>query len=267
MTTRDENGDRRSVMKQFSWRRSMAGLIFLVGMFVSLGICNATPYEDLDCIECHDLDGSSPLTMDVTAYQTSVHAAGFSCRDCHRGVESKAHQQTPGAGRVDCLDCHQKKNRHGGSIAGNSKAQCVDCHSRHRIYQKGHPASTVHADRIAETCRSCHPEESGELTYLSWLPSLRIESHNKQDPGTHYSLDNCLGCHQGQGAHGEERRLTDATCSDCHMDEEGKSTLLGYMHTRADFEKQPGVFAVGFIYQFSLIFLVWGGIRRLFRKK
>ncbi len=244
----------------------MAGLIFLVGVFMPLGAFSAAPYENADCIECHAPGGSSPLTIDVATYQTSVHAAGFSCRDCHRGVESKEHTQTPGSGRVDCLDCHQKKNRHGGSIAENSKPQCVDCHSRHRIYQKVHPASTVHANRIAQTCRNCHPEESGELTYLSLLPSLRIESHNKQDLGTYYSPDNCLGCHQGQGAHGEAMKLTDDTCASCHIDEDGNSLLLGYMHTKADLEKQPGVYAVAFIYQFSLIFLVWGGIRRLFRK-
>jgi hypothetical protein len=245
----------------------MTGLIFLVGVLISLGTCSAMPYKDPDCIKCHNLGGSSPLTFDVATYQTSVHAAGFSCRDCHRGVKSEDHTKKPGSGRVDCLDCHQKKNRHGGSIAGNSKPQCADCHSRHRIFQKAHPASTVHAGRIVQTCRNCHPEESGDLTYLSLLPSLRIESHNKQDLGTHYSLDNCLGCHQGQGAHGEVMSLTDDTCASCHINEEGKSTLLGYMHTRANLEKKPGVYAVAFIYQFSIIFLIWGGVRRLFRKK
>ena len=267
MITRDENGVRRSVMKQFSLNRLTAGLVFLMGLFMALGTCSALPYKDADCIKCHNLGGSSPLTMDVATYQTSVHAAGFSCRNCHRGVESEAHAREPGSGRVDCLDCHQKKNRHGGSIARNSRPQCVDCHSGHRIYRKVHPASTVHPDRIAQTCHSCHPEESGELRYLSWLPSLRIESHNKQDFGNHFSMDNCLGCHQGQGAHGEELKLTEAVCSDCHMDEDGKSVLLGYMHTRADEDKQPGVYAVAFIYQFSIIFLVWGGLRRLFQKK
>jgi len=255
-------------MKHSSWSRFADNLFILVGILFLTGVVQAEPYLNKDCIECHSREnGSSPLKIDVATYQTSVHASKFSCSGCHQKVVSEAHTRKPGSGRVDCLDCHQKKNRHGGSVEGFSKPQCVDCHTRHHIYHKTDPASTVHPLRIVQTCQRCHPEESGKTTYLSWLPSLRIESHNKQEMGADYSPDNCLGCHQGQGAHGEVTKISQKRCADCHMDEDGGSRLLGYMHTRADPDKQPGVYAVGFVYQFSLIFLVWGGLRRLFRKK
>jgi hypothetical protein len=72
---------------------------------------------------------------------------------------------------------------------------------------------------------------------------------------------NCLGCHQGAGAHGEKKPINDQDCNKCHND------LMGFMHPKADSAKQPGIFALAWIYQVFLAALLWGGFRFYTRRK
>jgi hypothetical protein len=103
--------------------------------------------------------------------------------------------------------------------------------------------------------------ESGKPDYLSWFTSLQIVSHGKQDFGKAYSRGNCLGCHQGEGAHGEKRPINDQDCAKCHKD------LMGFMHPKADSAKQPGILASVWIYQVFLSALLWGGFRFYTRRR
>jgi hypothetical protein len=126
---------------------------------------------------------------------------------------------------------------------------------------KEDPVSSVHRDALKKTCATCHPAEAGRLSYLSWFASLQIVSHGKQDFSKPYGLGNCLGCHQGAGAHGEEKAINDQDCYKCH------NVLMGYMHPKAESPKQPGVLVSAWIHQVFLAGLLWGGFRFFIRKR
>jgi len=117
------------------------------------------------------------------------------------------------------------------------------------------------------TCGQCHPAECGKTDYLAWLPSLQVSSHKKQDFAHDYDRGNCLGCHQGQAAHGEEGQVDGQQCYKCHLSSKNsRSPLLGYMHATADFTRKPAIFASAVIYQIFLVLLLFGGIRFYVRR-
>ena len=214
-------------------------------------------YTSDDCIECHRLESEeSTLLISVEGYDMSAHGLeGITCMDCHTGVVDDAHQDTDGAGAVDCSECHEQENQHGLTGAKEARPKCHDCHTRHDILTKTDPASSVHADRLPATCGECHPATTGASGYFSWFPAFQIASHNKADFGTAYTDDNCLGCHQGAGAHGQSEPINDQNCYRCHGDPDGAGALWGYVHPQADKATQPAVYAAASIYQ---IFVVAG---------
>jgi hypothetical protein len=120
---------------------------------------------------------------------------------------------------------------------------------------KTDPASAVHRDRLPTTCAGCHAAASSEPGFFAWFPAFRIASHNKADFSTAYEKDNCLGCHQGAGAHGEPEPVDDQTCYRCHFSPQTAGAMWGAMHPEADRHTQPTVFAAASIYQ---VFIVIG---------
>lgn len=242
-------------------------LLLLPAILITVVIVDIHAYTDSECIDCHDKSSDSRLKIDTMAYQESVHASIFDCIDCHQDVKSNDHISKVGSGRVICSDCHEEQNFHGINSEKQTRPDCKDCHFQHNMLSITESASTVHPDRISKTCLTCHPQESGETTYLSWFPSIRIESHNKQNLGLDYSMDNCIGCHQGRAGHGQTEKLGKVSCSKCHMTENGKSALFGPMHPKADTSSQPGVFAVAVMYQFGFVFMTWVAIRKFLKKR
>jgi len=233
-----------------------------------LFVTAAGAYEVEECIDCHNTGSTaSRLTMDETQFNASIHAENATCMDCHLMVEDESHMETPGSGAADCSQCHEKENFHGREGERENRPSCANCHTRHNIQAVADPAASVHPTRLTVTCGQCHPDQSGFKNYLSRLPSIKIKTHPKGDLGTEYGEHNCIGCHQGQGAHGEEDPISDATCYRCHMTPEGEKALLGFIHPRADASDQPGVFVVGILYQLVMLACIVGGfvfIRRKF---
>lgn len=224
-------------------------------------------YTVEDCIECHQTGSEdSELHISVQDYQKSAHADETACQDCHTGVVDDDHQSTEGSGAVDCGQCHEQENRHGGNGLEVERPKCYDCHSRHNILAKTDPASTVHTAQLPATCAGCHPVASGKNKgYFAWFPSFQVASHNKADFSASFDKDNCLGCHQGAGAHGETEPIDEQTCYKCHSPALD-SAMWGLMHPDASRETQPAVFATGVIYQiFIVIALVIVGM--YFRKR
>ena len=217
----------------------------------------ATAYSPEDCIDCHQTDsGDSSLDVSLAAYEASVHGeAGLTCLDCHTGVVDDAHQETASAGAVDCSACHEQENRHGEYGSEDARPQCHDCHTRHEIRSPTDPLSSVHADRLPATCGGCHPASSGDNSYFAWFPAFQIASHNKGDFGNAYEKENCLGCHQGAGAHGGPEPINDQNCHQCHLEPQADGAMWGYIHPAADRDKQPAVFAAASVYQ---VFVVIG---------
>jgi hypothetical protein len=241
--------------------------ILLIGQ-VAASETQADPaYTNEDCIACHRTGNKEGvLNIAIDEFNASVHAEEADCQDCHTLVEDESHQTTAGSGAVDCSGCHEQEIRHGKGSNSGTRPQCYSCHTRHAILAKDDPRSTVHAKRLKETCRSCHPRESGQTDYFSWLPSLHIASHSKQDFSQEYERTNCLGCHQGMGAHGNPEIINDQTCYTCHVSLDGQNLLLGYIHSKADSRRQPGVMAAASIYQVFLGVVIFGGFAFFIRK-
>ena len=245
-----------------------AGL-FWSGLFLAVpGVHLAWAYSMGECVECHaEGRGGSALHLAVEEFEASVHGRGsVTCQDCHQGVKDDSHQHATGSGAVDCGQCHQQVNRHGSKTASDNRPQCWSCHTSHRILEKDDTSSSVHPNNLRETCRACHPVESGGADYLTWLPSVRIKSHPKQDFSGTYDRADCLGCHQGTAAHGESGNINGRTCYKCHLTPEGRGALLGYIHPRADLREQPATYAAAIVYQLSLAVLCWFGFRFLIHR-
>jgi hypothetical protein len=238
----------------------------LPALFVVICVCllagTAAAYDSAECIACHgQKEGASKLTMDLAAFEASVHNGQAECGDCHSQVVDESHTRTIGAGAADCSGCHDTVNAHGTSGPAEARPDCAACHSRHGILAAADPGSTVNPANLATTCGRCHEAQTGRPDYLSFLPSVQISSHPKQDFGGSYSRADCIGCHQGQAVHGEKKIIADTgQCYRCHIKPDGKSALMGVMHARADLARQPGTWVAGVIYQlFMLALLGFGG--------
>ena len=237
-------------------------LLFLILLPVS----EAGAYTEADCIACHTGTGQeSLLKMSVEQFNRSVHGGEVSCRECHANVVDDDHQESPGSGAVDCSGCHDQVNEHGAGATEN-RPRCFSCHTRHAILSPDDLQSSVHGDRLRQTCRGCHPGQSGSVGYLAWLTTLQVASHPKQDFSQEYTRENCLGCHQGRAAHGETEPVDDQNCFTCHLDDDGQNKLWGVIHPQAQMAHQPGVFAAAVTYQLVLIAIVFSGLRWLIRR-
>jgi cytochrome b subunit of formate dehydrogenase len=149
------------------------------------GYFEKSPDAIVGCEDCHD--------EEALAWQDSIHGAGAktddevrrpSCADCH-GV---THATTPASQRkremaARCMVCHDfdpgengpaspfvvatyRETVHGKMLAlGNDDAAaCADCHTGHEVYARDDPRSTIHPDKRAATCRSCHEDATASFT-------------------------------------------------------------------------------------------------------
>jgi len=218
-------------------------LPLVIGLLLFFSSLSVQAYTMEECLRCHGKGGPSSRTMPMAEFRNSVHGKNLSCRDCHTKVKDESHQTRPGAGAVHCGQCHDQDNRHGLQTRGRTRPQCHDCHTRHNIIAKEDRSSSVHPDNLPATCKGCHPRQCGERDYMSWFPSLRVKAHKKQDFSRSYSEKNCLGCHQGKAAHGEDGAGVNQTCHKCHQPLNGKSPQWGSMHPQTDLKQQPALFA------------------------
>jgi len=242
----------------------------VIGLLLFFSGGSAGAYTTDECLGCHGQGGSATRTISITEFKNSAHGKDPSCRDCHTKVKDESHQARPGAGAVQCGPCHDQENRHGLQANGRPRPQCHDCHTRHGILPKADLKSSVHPDKLPLTCKTCHPRECGKGDYLSWFTSLRVKSHKKQDFSRAFQDKNCLGCHQGKAAHGEKRPINSQSCYKCHQPVQGEGPLWGSIHPRADWKRQPALFAAAVADQAGLGVLAAGFLlviaRRLIQK-
>jgi len=227
----------------------------------------ASAYTQQECIDCHRLGSDKSVRqIAVNQFKGSVHGKELACVDCHEGVVDESHTKIQGAGVVSCGACHAQERGHAPGVPEALRPRCASCHTRHDIRGKEDPGSSVSPGNLAATCAQCHPAQAGRRGVLSWLPSVQIKSHGKQDASVRFDRTDCVACHQGQAAHGEKTPLDRRNCRLCHAQKGGRGALLGRMHIHADLKKQPGVFAAALIYPFSVGILVLGGLRLLYRR-
>ncbi len=228
-------------------------------LLIIVSVANAWGFTPEDCVRCH-ANGSqgSKLHIDVELFKASVHGSETTCLDCHEGIRDENHETDKSQGLVDCGVCHEVENNHG--VAGDSapRPQCYSCHTKHAIFAPDNPLSSLNTLNLRKTCNNCHPVQCGNSGCLAKLASFRISSHKKGNFSCSYSKYKCLDCHQGRGAHGEAKVITQDNCYQCHLSLVGKPLLLGYIHPREKSVKSPGFIAIELVY-LLLIFLFFVG--------
>lgn len=212
------------------------------------------------CTFCHSERASSRFYVSLEKYYDSVHGRNdISCIDCH----TKKIDHTMGVSeirRVNCIKCHKKENEHGLCATKQKRLECHFCHTKHGIYEKDNRLSSVHKSQLKNTCSQCHPKQCGEVDILSWLPSLSVKAHSKQVFDGGYEKSNCIGCHQGKGAHGEKERIDEQNCYKCHVCLFSKMRV-GSPHVNADMAENPMVFFAGVANIILLGLLLAGGFK------
>jgi hypothetical protein len=147
-----------------------------------------------------------------------------------------------GYSQDECLKCHGSggsskllidMGQYMSSVHAKEEIQCSDCHTA--ITGDEHFAAKGFGK---VDCGSCHPEQTKAPGVLSKLMSFHVVSHPKQDPAMAADRTMCIGCHQGQAAHGEKVPVTNQNCYKCHSPLDEKSVLFGYIHY-ADWRNRP----------------------------
>ncbi|MFH0730916.1 MAG: hypothetical protein V2B19_31810 [Pseudomonadota bacterium] len=162
-----------------------------------------------------------------------VFFAAVSAMASKAGAPSAFNGYTP----EDCIECHRSGSDESSlqisietfeaSVHGQS-VTCMECHTA--IRDESHMEQS---DVDVVACDACHPTQSQKTGWFSRLSSFQIASHPKADFATAYRADNCLGCHQGIGAHGETKPINDQTCFLCHTPN-SKDALWGTIHAGED---------------------------------
>jgi hypothetical protein len=140
---------------------------------------------------------------------------------------------TEGYSAEECMECHSSEAEESSltinpemfaASAHGQKATCVECHTSIKgdEHMEGEGVEPVN-------CSNCHETKTEKNGLFSMFSTSRIASHKKADFGKNYNMDNCLGCHQGAGAHGETEAIVDQDCNKCH-DPGLKNAMWGYMH-------------------------------------
>ena len=156
----------------------------------------------------------------------------------------------------ECIECHRTGSEESSlqisvetfeaSVHGQA-VTCMECHTAIR--------DASHMEQSGEdvvACEACHPAQFEKPDWFSRLSFFQIASHHKADFSTAYRVDNCLGCHQGAGAHGETTPINDQNCHLCHTPD-SKDALWGAIHAGED--KDPAVVVVSICF-FGGIFIV-----------
>lgn len=235
------------------------------------------------------------LHVDPKAYVAAIHGQkGVECVDCHADADPNFHPRA-GLKTVDCRACHAevppadafppdalkkleakgikpppKESRKGEGwmktvhakawLAQNPAApSCASCHTAHYQRPAKDPASTVNRAQLARTCGLCHVDQVNSYGAGGLLARFRLGGHGKGDLSERHEVTECLSCHQGEAAHGEET-VTKQACPTCHRvppkeQREGK-VVLASLHARPAASDQPLAEALRVAYTL----LLWGGV-------
>ena len=125
-------------------------------------------------------------------------------------------------------------------------AQCVSCHSVHGIRNGKSRTSTVHVQRIPETCGSCHADaklmagltkEDGTPLPTNQLAEFKKSVHGKAllEKGD-LGAPSCIGCHGNHASRPPKVEKVSQVCRRCHTQ---NGTLFdGSSHKKAFDEHQ-----------------------------
>ncbi|MDM8557120.1 cytochrome c3 family protein [Desulfococcaceae bacterium HSG7] len=160
----------------------------------------------------------------------------------------------------ECIECHRSGSEDSSlhisvkeykASAHGQEVTCMECHTK--VLDEEHESEEGTG---AVTCRECHPVESGKVSFWVRFSSFSVDSHNKGDFGNMYEKDNCLGCHQGAGAHGEEEPINELQCHKCHLEPDAKGAMWGDMHPNTDKKPAMMVSATLYLFLFAGMFII-----------
>ncbi|MBW2456069.1 MAG: hypothetical protein JRI68_16240 [Deltaproteobacteria bacterium] len=171
------------------------------------------------CGHCH---GSHDIhAVDDPRSWVNKRRLPSTCGKCHenRELAIKLGIRAPDAGGHYLESIHGKGLVKDGLLFAPS---CVDCHgSSHNIQQAADPRSTVHHERVPQTCGKCH-------TGIAEVYELSV--HGQRLAAGESRAAVCTDCHTAhQIWHPESKDFkleSDARCGQCHADR-----LAGYLET------------------------------------
>jgi len=208
------------------------------------------------CIECHGML-TGPLGDPVESFASDIHAtAGFGCSACHGGDPALAGMDSmdPSAGFIGtpdpsqipalCSRCHSNAELmreydpairidqfseyvtsvHGQQLLGKADGQvasCASCHGAHGIRPASDPRSTVHPLQVAQTCGTCHADESHMAPYGISTDQLELYETSvhwrMMSEGGDLSAPTCNDCHGNHGAVPPGISWVGNVCGQCHV--------------------------------------------------
>lgn len=263
-------------MVRMSRKRALFFPGFLVLLFFALP---AEKYRDSDCLRCHGKPEISQITpqgktrtlfVDQAKWLRDVHQIkGITCVDCHINSSPFFHFRE-GDIDVNCARCHPEeeeeylKNIHLSFrpetiTTGKELPLCYHCHTRHAVLRHDDPDSSVHEDRVKETCGECHAEVMISSILRGSTPG-KISGHRKGDLGEKFDMNACVSCHYADAAHGNKRVVTDF-CSRCHDPASKGSVLMGGTHTDSARWSVLNMAAAGILIVFLIALFLVQGIR------
>lgn len=246
------------------------GLIIFSALLIC---CLASPdaramqEQSQDCLSCHKPGSTgSKLAIDHQALAASVHGGQLDCLECHPGAEDPAHRLIKEPRPVNCLACHQEQAEGHGSKG--DPVRCWQCHGKHAIFSAENQLSFLHASNLAATCGKCHQEQALMQGFGANLLSFRLRGHGKADLAAGHQLANCLACHQGKAAHGENQPINQAHCYLCHNSQGAGNWVMGSLHGSSSAMERRPLLAFGnalylLIIIGALALFCWGWWRRL----
>lgn len=178
--------------------RSLHGLAFAKGDELAPG-CS-------DCHGTHDIRPSSDRYS-----STSLINIPLLCGRCHHeGTEVSLNRDIP----QDRILENYSQSIHGEGVFRKGltvTAVCTSCHTSHLILPHTDPDSSIHKDRVAETCMECHAR-------IEEVHLQVVEGHLwEEEP---HKIPACVDCHSPHRI----RRVfytagaANADCLECHWD-------------------------------------------------
>lgn len=276
-------------MKQILW-------FSLVIIFSLPGLVQAAPpplsppqkvIPDKDCFECHKDEKLKYITPDGAFVSLWVnekiwaddihHKKGVKCVDCHVTADNKVHPRN-GYPTVDCTrECHlkdvkgftshkknleeAKKSVHpiGIPLKDGKVVYCYDCHSKHTLFLRTDPRSSLNSLHAQITCGQCHDEGKGMAGLINRVVKFRLNSHEKTDFSQRFEESMCIDCHYRESRH-SKRSQDRQYCNRCHTMEKGTKIFFSPIHLKASFAEQPVTFLMKIVYLLLIIVIFAGCI-------
>jgi cytochrome b subunit of formate dehydrogenase len=204
-------------------------------------------------VNCHDCHGGNPGNFSINEAHAAESIGGEPSATLFRPALS---QPTRSQARLTtqtqvCGRCHAEAlQSYSASVHGHGfhasglvvTAACSDCHGAHGIYPASDVRSMLHADKVSNTCASCHRfiEERLQQSVHARGDILQadVASEAAHDAGR---KPVCTDCHQGHDLphprSAQFRQTLPDRCGNCHGELQGtfstslhgKLTDLGYL--------------------------------------